>query len=109
MDEVADAPRARLEVPAGPDSGRLEVRLGGELDLAAVPDVQPELDRLLGLPRQPLRIDAAELEFLDSSGVAVLIRLANHFTRVDVVHVAPSVRRVLEVLGLGARLGLDGT
>ena len=83
-------------------------RLGGVLDLAGLPDVQPDLDRLLALPRQPLRIDAGGLEFLDSSGVAVLVRLANHFAPVVVVQAAPSVRRVLQVLGLGARFGLDG-
>ena len=108
MDEIADRRRARLEVTATPGEDGLAARLGGELDLAGLPAIQPDLDRLLGLPPQPLRIDAGELQFLDSSGVAVLIRLANHFTPVVIVHTPPPVRRVLEVLGLGARFGLDG-
>ena len=108
MDEIADQSRARLEVTAEPDENGLAARLGGELDVAGVSDIQPDLDRLLGQPQQPLRIDARELAFLDSSGVAVLIRLANHFTPVVIVHTTPSVRRVLQILGLGARFGLDG-
>lgn len=108
MDEVAGRRRARLELTTGQGGDGLVAQLGGVLDLAGLPDVQPDLDGLLALPRQPLRIDAGELEFMDSSGVAVLIRLANHFTPVVVVHAAPSVRRVLQVLGLGARFGLDG-
>ncbi len=108
MDEVAGRRRATLELTAAQGEDGLVARLCGVLDLAGLPDVQPDLDRLLGLPRQPLRIDAGGLEFLDSSGVAVLIRLANHFTSVVVVAPAPSVRRVLQVLGLGARFGLDG-
>jgi anti-sigma B factor antagonist len=108
VDEVAAGPRARLDVPATADGGRLVVRLGGELDLASLPDVQPALDRLLGLPPQPVRVDVAELQFLDSTGVAVLLRIANRFEPVEVVHAAPVVRRVVHALGLGDHLGLDG-
>lgn len=108
MDEVADQPRAWLDVAGAPDGGPLLVRLGGELDLAGLPDVAPALDRLMGLPPQAVRVDVGELRFLDSTGVAVLIRLANHFDRVEIVHAGPAVRRVVQVLGLGARFGLDG-
>jgi len=107
VDEVAAGPRVQLTVPAASaGGGRLLVRLAGELDLASLPDVQPELDRLLGLVPQPVRIDAAELRFLDSTGLAVLIRLANHFDPVEVVHAAPGVARVIHALGLGSHLGL---
>jgi anti-sigma B factor antagonist len=105
VDEVA-GPRARLDVPADADGGPLTVRLGGELDLAGLPDVQPALDKLLSLEGQHVCVDVADLEFLDSTGVAVLIRIANHFGSVEVVHAAPAVRRVIRALGLGAHLGL---
>jgi anti-sigma B factor antagonist len=109
MDELTDqGPRARLDVVPGADGDRLLVRLGGELDLAGMVDVQPAIDRLLGMPPQPARIDVADLEFLDSTGVAMLIRLAKHFERVEVVHARPAVRRVVQVLGLETVLGLDG-
>lgn len=110
MDEVTGAPRARLTVPAaGADGGRLVVRLGGELDLASLPEVQPQLERLLRLPPQPVCIDLADLSFLDSTGVALLIRVANHFESVEVVHATPLVGRVLHALGLGPHLGLEET
>ncbi|MCZ2860871.1 STAS domain-containing protein [Blastococcus sp. VKM Ac-2987] len=108
MDEVAAGARARLDVEAAGDGGPLLVRLGGELDLAGLPDVLPALDRLLGMPPQPVRIDAGDLRFLDSTGVAVLIRIANHFDRVELVHSTPAVRRVVLALGLAPHLGLDG-
>jgi anti-sigma B factor antagonist len=109
MDEVAAGPRAALDVEAGGDGGPLLVRLGGELDLAGLPDVLPALDRLLGMPPpQQVRIDAGDLRFLDSTGVAVLVRIANHFDRVELVHSTPAVRRVVLALGLAAHLGLDG-
>ena len=108
MDEVEVGPRARLDVPADTDGGRLLVRLGGELDLASLPDVQPGLDRLLALTPQPVCLDLAELAFLDSTGVALLVRIANHFGSVEIVHAAPVVRRVVQALGLGTHLGLAG-
>jgi len=107
VDEVAARSRAQLDVPTGSaEGGGLLVRLRGELDLASLPDVQPELDRLLGLPEQSVSIDVAELTFLDSTGVAVLIRIANHFHPAEVLHAAPVVRRVIQALGLGPHLGL---
>lgn len=107
MDEVA-GPRARLDVPADADGGRLLVRLGGELDLASLPDVQPGLDRLLSLEAQPVCVDVADLAFLDSTGVGVLIRIANHFGTIELLHAAPVVRRVIQALGLDGHLGLAG-
>jgi anti-sigma B factor antagonist len=108
VDEIAAGPRARLDVAAPADGSPLLIRLGGELDLAGLPDVQPALDRLLSEPRQPILVDASELRFLDSTGVAVLVRIANHFHRVELVHATPVVRRVVLALGLAAHLGLAG-
>ncbi len=108
MDEVAAAGRARLDVAPAADGSPLLVRLGGELDLAGLPDVQPALERLLRLPSQPVCVDAAGLRFLDSTGVAVLVRIANHFDRVELVDTTPAVRRVVAALGLADHLGLVG-
>lgn len=107
MGGLADRSRARLAVGATPD-GRLCVHLGGELDLAGVSELGRELDDLLSRPPQPLDLDLADLTFLDSSGVAVLVRLANHFTEVRTRGATAPVRRVIEVLGLAWRFGLDG-
>lgn len=107
MDGVTSESRARLDVSSGPD-GVLLLRLAGELDLAGLPAVQSEVDRLLERPPGAVRIDASDLRFLDSTGVTVLIRIANHFDPVELVRVAPPVRRVVEVLGLSSHLGLRG-
>ena len=110
MDELTERPRARLEVSTDPDGGPdLVVRLGGDLDLAGLGDIQTPVDALLARDRQPVQLDLADVDFLDSSGVALLIRLANHFGQVRTRAAAPPVRRVIQVLGLADRLGLDGS
>jgi len=104
---VTDGPRATLSVVEEP-GGRLCLRLGGELDIASLPDIEDGVPALLAREPQPLLIDLPALTFMDSSGVAVLIRIANRFRPVETRNATPAVRRVLESLGLADRFGLDG-
>lgn len=109
MDELSNEPRARLEVATDPDGGAdLLVRLGGELDLAGISDLSAQIDALLARKPQPVQLDLADVKFCDSSGIALLIRVANHFGHVRARAATPTVHRVIEVLGLADRLGLDG-
>lgn len=104
MDEQNVAPRARLNLD---DRAGLVVRLAGELDLATVGELAAPLKDLMAREPQPLVLELDELTFADSSGIAVLIRLANRFERLETRGAAPSVRRVIEVLGLADRVGLE--
>jgi len=106
MDDVTDRPRARLDVSTTPD-GELLVELAGELDIATLPDVSGPADRLLERPPQPVVLDLGELRFMDSSGVTLLVRIVNHFGQVRTASATAPVRRVIQVLGLADRLGLD--
>ena len=94
--------RARLDVSG--ENGSLVIALAGELDLASLPAVAGPLDELLGTEPQPVVLDLGGLSFLDSSGVAVLVRIANHFGQLRTRAVTQPVRRVIEVLGLADRL-----
>jgi anti-anti-sigma factor len=107
MDELNAAPRARLSISDEPGRAGLVVALGGELDIASLPEIAASLEDLLGRAPQPMCLDLAELHFLDSTGVTMLVRIANHFDQVRTTHATEPVRRVLEVLGLRDRLGLD--
>jgi anti-sigma B factor antagonist len=108
MEGLTEAPRARLTVTADPHRGALLVGLEGELDIASLPDVAAQLDALLAREPQPVHLDLAGLQFMDSSGVTVLIRIANHFEPVTAGNPTPVVARVVQVLGLADRFGLDG-
>ncbi|GAB3350407.1 STAS domain-containing protein [Modestobacter lapidis] len=105
--ELTGGSRARLDVSTG-TGGSLMVELAGELDLASLPDVAAPLDGLLARRPQPVVLELTDLTFLDSSGVAVLVRIANHFQQVRTRSATEPVRRVIEVLGLAGRFGLDG-
>ena len=87
--------------PAG-----LVIGLAGELDLASLPDVTAGVQDLLARAPQPVLLDLGQLQFLDSSGVTLLVRIANHFGLVRTPAAPEPVRRVIEVLGLAGRFGL---
>jgi len=102
--ELTDGPRARLDVSSSPAG--LRIGLAGELDLASLPDVTAGVQQLLARAPQPVLLDLGRLEFLDSSGVTLLVRIANHFGEVRTPIAPEPVRRVIEVLGLAGRFGL---
>lgn len=103
---LTDGRRGRLDITEGPEG--LVLELAGELDLAALPDLAGALDDLQTRPPQPVVLEMGNLTFLDSSGVAILVRIANHFGQVRTRSATQPVRRVIEVLGLAGRFGLDG-
>ena len=101
---LIEGARARLDVTG--EDGALVIALAGELDLASLPAVAGPLDELFATKPQPVVLELGGLTFLDSSGVAVLVRIANHFGRVRTRSATEPVRRVIEILGLAERLGL---
>ena len=87
------------------DDGTLVVlRLRGELDLMSVPTVEETVDRHAG--RQALVVDLRELEFMDSSGLRLIIELRDRQAGTDVAFVAPGDRvgRVLDMTGVRSKL-----
>lgn len=90
---------ARMEVlEAGP--GHLVVRIFGEIDLSNVDDVNDQVEVLLARPVQRVDLNVTDLEFMDSSGIALLLRITNRFGPVDVIGANPLIRRVIEATGL---------
>lgn len=81
------------------------VRLCGELDLASAPDLREQLLVILDR-RTPSRLilDMSELEFIDSSGTAVLVNTERRARLLGctLALVAPQapVSRVLQICGL---------
>jgi anti-anti-sigma factor len=77
----------------------------GELDLATAPDFEAAILDVLGGDKRVV-IDLRELEFMDSSGVRVLItahaKAGDHGERLTLVRPSPggTVERILEIAGV---------
>lgn len=83
------------------DSERTRIVLSGEIAAELTPrlhDASAEAERA----RLPIEVDAHDVTFMDSSGVAFLARLATHSpSRVRLVGVPTTIRFLLEVTRIG--------
>jgi len=86
--------------------------IAGEVDLAVVDRVGRELEPVLASPA-PLVVDLSGVSYLDSAGVHLLFKVAARRDAAGgatrIVAPAGAVRRVLELTGVKATLGLDAT
>jgi len=96
----------RLEVRS---QGRaIVIAVRGELDLASSPALQEELDRVSASVAEMLIIDLRELDFMDSTGLSVLVRAhqraEEHGRRLAMVKGPQQVQRLLSLTGVSDRL-----
>lgn len=82
------------------DDGSAVLRVAGELDLSTAPMLRDELERLVSAGRTQIVIDVTDLEFIDSSGISVLVRTYRRGGRLSLQNPRTSVRRPLEISGV---------
>ena len=82
----------------------------GELDLASSPALETELERGFAANAGLVIVDLRELEFMDSTGLSVLVRAHQRATengqRFGVVKGPQQVQRLLSLTGVADRLTL---
>lgn len=84
----------------------LIVQLQGELDQCSAAGIRRDLDAMLADTRiRHLVLDMAEMPFMDSSGIGVIIgryrQLLLRNGTVSVTRMSPQVRRIFDLAGLG--------
>ena len=80
------------------------IHLRGELDLSNVGEVQTTIDAVVGRRPERIVLDVQKLTFMDSSGIALLISVAERVPRMELQGPAPAIRRLLEITGLAGTL-----
>lgn len=103
-----------LKVSLRLDGDSRVVAFAGELDLANAGTADAELAAALDPATARVVIDLAELEFIDSTGIALLVSVLRRCDGEREVRFVPSrsaaVNRVLSLTGVAERLPLlDGT
>lgn len=88
------------------ENGVRTISVHGELDLSTAPDLEGPLDEALSNGEGSLLIDLSRCEFIDSTGIALIVRA---WQRLDsggngralvICSQNDQVRRVLEITGL---------
>lgn len=89
------------------------IGVSGELDLASSPELEREFERGIASDAELLIIDLRSLEFMDSTGLSVLVRAHQKATqngkRLAVVKGPPQVQRLLSLTGVAERLTVGET
>jgi anti-sigma B factor antagonist len=99
-----EAPRTTIEASA---VGATLVTIAGELDLATVPGVERELGPLVQSPPERVVFDLSGVSFMDSSGIAMLLRVVEKVDSVKVRDPSVPVQMVLRATGLSEVLGTE--
>ena len=106
--EYRDASTGLLTVGVFDDLENRVIRVGGELDLSTVPALEHELEAALSRPDGGVVLDLSDLEFIDSTGIAVLVRAMGDEDGESRLRFVPSrsdaVVRVLEMTGVSERM-----
>lgn len=105
MAELGKGPGARLLYELSEDEdGFPLVTLRGELDMTTAPDLESAVGAVITASPTRLIIDASELEFADSSAIALMVRWANVVENVEIRQPPDLLRRVIARMGLSGRL-----
>lgn len=82
------------------------VTVEGELDMNTASDLERELEGPLAAGQAPLLIDLSGCEFIDSTGIALIVRSwqaldGDGSERFALCGIGHQVKRVLDITGLG--------
>jgi anti-sigma B factor antagonist len=89
------------------------ISVSGELDLASSPALEQELERVAASEASMVIVDLSELEFMDSTGLSVLVRAHQRSEekgqRFGLINSSQQVQRLLSLTGVADRLTLAET
>jgi anti-sigma B factor antagonist len=97
-------PGARLEISATPTGWKVR----GEIDAHTAPTLATAMGQL---PAGVVAVDVADVSFMDSSGLRVLIEAASRARQgggdLMIVNSTPGIARLVEISGLRGQLRID--
>ncbi|GIJ48176.1 anti-sigma factor antagonist [Virgisporangium aliadipatigenens] len=109
MSEDPDDPY--LELTVTEEGSTVTVRVGGDLDVDTVPELQDVLVGWADRPGGRVVLDLSELEFCDSTGLGALVGLRRRLLAAGgslaLVGVSGQVARLFSYTGLAPMFGID--
>jgi anti-sigma B factor antagonist len=105
--DVADENFAAGAVEAaGEEDGAPVARLTGEIDISNAEPIGDALDAIVGPDARRVVVDLEGLEFMDSAGIAMLLRIASRVEAVEIRNPSDVIRRIIECTGLTGIFGM---
>ena len=93
--------------------GRTVVSVAGEIDVYTAPRLREEITELVAAGTYDIVIDMSEVEFLDSTGLGVLVgglkRVRAHDGSLDLVCTQERILKIFRITGLTKVFGIHET
>ena len=111
---IGDVQPAPFETSSEQIGGVRIIAVRGELDLSTAPALEGPLDAALGDGGSSILVDLSECEFIDSTGIALIVRAWQQLTenggsQLIICSHNDQVRRVLDVSGLDQSIPVHAT
>lgn len=101
----------KIEHEALPEHGH-RLSVSGELDLATTPQLEQQTRSLLADGARSIVIDLADLHFIDSTGLRLLLVLSQQATgngwNMLITRPSAQVQTIIKITGAGADLPIEG-
>ena len=108
MDDLSESGDPEVLVEIETEGTAAVITVSGELDLTNGEQLDEAIEPLLAsVVLETLIFDLSRLQFMDSSGIAVLLRAAAHGKAVRLRSPSPIVGEVLRATGLTEILGVE--
>ena len=113
----ADIPQFEINSGPGPEDVYV-VRVAGEVDMSHEEELRHELRTAVAADSKGIVVDLTECEFIDSTGIALIVRAWQRLDRnaegdgkgrVVIASQNDQVRRVLEITGLELSIPIHST
>ena len=99
-----------LSIKTTNDGGTTLVSVVGEVDVSNASELREALDAALAQEPAGITADLAQVAYIDSTGIGVLVGAATRSAEADVAFAVaspqPNVRRVLGLLGVEGQLNI---
>lgn len=100
-----------LEITTTTVEGGTIVAATGEVDVSCAAELREAVNQAIDAGAAQVTVDLAEVPYIDSTGIGVLVGASHHAAEtgsaLKVVNPQRNVRRVLDMLGVTAELGID--
>jgi anti-anti-sigma factor len=101
-EELMQASGAEAIVEFQDDSGTPIIKIAGEVDMSNAALVREAVDLVIAHDPERVVFDLGELQFMDSSGLAMLLGFAERIAVVELRRPLPLIRRIIELTGLSS-------
>jgi anti-anti-sigma factor len=100
--ETTDSAPIRTDI--GDEGGVPVVTIEGELDLSTVETVRRAIAPVVDAQPSRIVLDLRGLDFMDSSGIALMLSIANRVPTVELRNPSEIIRQVIQITGLSEAL-----